>query len=127
MCLIWKRTRIKRVQPLTSTDYSLYSGEFKYGPDQLVRNNVEFLYFTEDGGHTPGVYAIDVAARSYTIFEAYHMVHNTLTTKQQAWHSLPMGLKCMPVFKTAVAKCRANMIVGAFSRFGVMMDVHLMG
>lgn len=31
-------------------DYSLYSGEFKNGPDQVVRNGAgELLYLTEDG------------------------------------------------------------------------------
>ena len=34
----------------TTSDYSLYSGEFQHGPDQLVRNDGQFLYFTEDGG-----------------------------------------------------------------------------
>ena len=58
-------------------DYSLLSGEFKpefrHSPDQLVRNeqNDNFLYFTEDGGRTPGVYAIDAEGRSFAIFEAY--------------------------------------------------------
>ena len=53
-------------------DYSLHSGQFKHGPDQLVKNgNGNFLYFTEDGGKTPGVYAIDSSGQSYSIFEAY--------------------------------------------------------
>ena len=34
----------------TTDDYSLYTGEFSNGPDQLVRNgDGDFLYFTEDG------------------------------------------------------------------------------
>lgn len=33
----------------TTSDYSLYDGEFKHGPDQLVQNEGgQFLYFTED-------------------------------------------------------------------------------
>ena len=33
-------------------DYSLYTGEFSNGPDQIVRNgDGDFLYFTEDGKH----------------------------------------------------------------------------
>ena len=55
----------------STNDYSLYSGEFKHSPDQLVRNDGDFLYFTEDGGHTAGVYAIDAVGQSYAIFEAY--------------------------------------------------------
>jgi hypothetical protein len=35
-------------------------GEFGNSPDQIVRNNDgHFLYFTEDGGSTPGVYVLD--------------------------------------------------------------------
>jgi len=55
----------------STSDYSLYNGEFKHAPDQLVRNDGEFLYFTESGGGTPGVYSIDAAGQSYAIFEAY--------------------------------------------------------
>lgn len=62
-------------QVSATNDYSLFSGEFKHGPDQLVRNDGEdegnFLYFTEDGGKTPGVYAIDEQGKYYAIFEAY--------------------------------------------------------
>ena len=51
-------------------------GEFKHQPDQLVRNSkhasAQWLYFTEDGGRTPGVYAIDTeTGMKYSIFEAY--------------------------------------------------------
>mmetsp|Transcript_20038 Transcript_20038/g.37717 ORF Transcript_20038/g.37717 Transcript_20038/m.37717 type:complete len:576 (+) Transcript_20038:247-1974(+) len=55
----------------STKDYSLYSGEFKNRPDQLATNDGEFLYFTEEGGQTPGVYAIDAEGQSYAIFEAY--------------------------------------------------------
>ena len=34
----------------STRDYAFYSGEFRHGPDQLVRNDGQFLYFTEDGG-----------------------------------------------------------------------------
>ncbi len=54
----------------STDDYVLYSGVFKNGPDQLVRQG-KFLYFTEDGGKTPGVYAIDADSNTYSIFEAY--------------------------------------------------------
>lgn len=51
-------------------------GEFKHQPDQIVRNSkhasAQWLYFTEDGGRTPGVYAIDTdTGMKYSIFEAY--------------------------------------------------------
>lgn len=54
----------------STDDFVLYSGAFKHEPDQLVRNG-NFLYFTEDGGKTPGVYAIDADGNSFSIFEAY--------------------------------------------------------
>ena len=47
-------------------------GKFENSPDQIVRNNGgDFLYFTEDGGSTPGVYAMDTNGSMYAIFEAY--------------------------------------------------------
>ena len=62
-------------------------GEFRHQPDQIVRNNGSgakstspWLYFTEDGGKTPGVYAVDtetsssgdeLGTKKYSIFEAY--------------------------------------------------------
>jgi len=54
----------------STDDYVMYSGVFKNSPDQLVRKG-KYLYFTEDGGKTPGVYAIDADVNSYSIFEAY--------------------------------------------------------
>lgn len=58
-----------------STAGGLPVGEFLHSPDQIVRNNGgDFLYFTEDGGDTAGVYAIDASSpsppRRYAIFEA---------------------------------------------------------
>ena len=65
----------------STNEYTLYNGEFKHSPDQLVRNDGHFLYFTEDGGKTPGVYAIDAAGQSFSIFEAYdQMYFNDETT-----------------------------------------------
>ena len=55
-------------------------GEFLHQPDQIVRNrgsggsttSTPWLYFTEDGGRTPGVYAVDTeTGTKYSIFEAY--------------------------------------------------------
>jgi secreted PhoX family phosphatase len=51
-------------------------GEFSNSPDQIVRNNGgDFLYFTEDGGSTPGVYVLDLSGNMYAIFEAYNAVY----------------------------------------------------
>ena len=51
-------------------------GEFSNSPDQIVRNNGgDFLYFTEDGGSTPGVYALDPSGDMHAIFEAYDPIY----------------------------------------------------
>ena len=56
----------------SSTDGGLLGdGAFKHSPDQLIRNEGEFLYFTEDGGKSVGVYAVDASGQRYAIFEAY--------------------------------------------------------
>ncbi|KAL7549172.1 hypothetical protein ACHAWF_012450 [Thalassiosira exigua] len=57
----------------STRDPDLYLGEFGHQPDQVVRNGEEgeLLYFTEDGGDTPGVYAIDAEGNYYAIVEAY--------------------------------------------------------
>ena len=57
----------------STKEYELYDGEFQHSPDHLARTNEEgqFLYFTEDGGRTAGVYCIDADGNAYTIFEAY--------------------------------------------------------
>eukprot|EP00956_Cyclotella_meneghiniana_P042393 scaffold248441_cov63-Cyclotella_meneghiniana.AAC.8 len=49
-------------------------GSFTDSPDQIVRGlgDTNVLYFTEDGGKSLGVYAIDKTnRRRYTVFEAY--------------------------------------------------------
>ena len=51
-------------------------GKFSNSPDQIVRNNRgEFLYFTEDGGSSPGVYTLDPSGSMYAIFEAYDAIY----------------------------------------------------
>ncbi len=46
-------------------------GSFNASPDQVVKGIKRFLYFTESGGKTPGVYARDSRTGTYmTIFEA---------------------------------------------------------
>lgn len=54
-----------------TNDEVLGDGEFRHSPDQLIRNDGEFLYLTEDGGKTPGVYAVDSSGEKYAIIEAY--------------------------------------------------------
>ncbi|KAL7469681.1 hypothetical protein ACHAXS_009935 [Conticribra weissflogii] len=59
---------------MSSTNGALLGGgEFTNSPDQLIRNEGGFLYFTEDGGKTPGVYAvgIDSSGQRFAVFEAY--------------------------------------------------------
>ena len=48
-------------------------GEFRNSPDQIVRNGGgDYLYLTEDGGDTVGVYSIHKpTGKKHTIFEAY--------------------------------------------------------
>lgn len=59
----------------TSTKESalLGQGEFRNQPDQIVRNNDgDYLYLTEDGGSSPGVYSRHIpTGERYAIFEAY--------------------------------------------------------
>lgn len=46
-------------------------GSFNALPDQVIKGTKRFLYFTESGGKTPGVYARDLHTGNYmTIFEA---------------------------------------------------------
>ncbi len=46
-------------------------GSFNAMPDQVIKGTKRFLYFTESGGKTPGVYARDLHTGKYmTIFEA---------------------------------------------------------
>ena len=59
------------------------AGEFRHSPDQIVRNNEgEYLYLTEDGGKTVGVYAIHTqTGQRYAIFESHYdkYVHDETT------------------------------------------------
>ena len=47
-------------------------GEWNHSPDQIVNGKGDYLYFTEDGGKTVGVYVIHkTTGKRYTMFEAY--------------------------------------------------------
>jgi len=65
-----------------STDYRLFSGDdgsFNSQPDQIkLITGQEVLYFTEDGGSSPGIYVRDNVSGKYgTIFEAWHSRYNS--------------------------------------------------
>ena len=46
-------------------------GSFNAAPDQVIKGAKRFLYFTESGGKTPGVYVRDMITGKYmTMFEA---------------------------------------------------------
>jgi len=58
----------------SSTEFGVLvgGGEFRHSPDQIVRNDGDYLYLTEDGGKTVGIYALHKpTGKRYTIFEAY--------------------------------------------------------
>jgi hypothetical protein len=53
----------------TYRDHLDGGGSFTAQPDQLIQHK-DALYFTEDGGRTPGVFVYD-GSRYYALFEAY--------------------------------------------------------
>ncbi len=74
-----KSTQKLFVLDLESMTYSLETtglnfagkGSFNAMPDQVIKGSKKFLYFTESGGKTPGVYVRDMQSGNYmTIFEA---------------------------------------------------------
>lgn len=76
-----KKTRTLFILNLTTMTYESErtgdqfsgKGSFNAQPDQVVlagENFKRWIYFTEDGGSTPGVYVRDVKGTYYTIFEA---------------------------------------------------------
>ncbi len=47
-------------------------GAFNNQPDQIIRNEGDYLYLTEDGGSSPGVYSIHKpTGAKYAIFQGY--------------------------------------------------------
>ena len=55
---------------LLKSDHFAGGGEFRNEPDQIIQNG-EYIYFTEDGGSTVGVYAMHISTgERYAIFEA---------------------------------------------------------
>lgn len=73
-------------------------GNFNSSPDQIVRNNEgSFLYLTEDGGSSVGVYSLDAAGQRYAIFEAYDDVYQGDETTGLAFS--PDGKKMYACFQ----------------------------
>lgn len=68
----------KNTYTTTSTERNLFGdGTFTDSPDQIIRGKGgDVLYFTEDGGKSLGVYAIDKNNKRYAIFEAYSQKYN---------------------------------------------------
>lgn len=63
----------------TTNRNRLNGGSFQSGPDNLLQHD-NMLYFTEDGGLTPGVYMTD-GTSYYTIFEGFSdLFHGDETT-----------------------------------------------
>lgn len=83
----------------TSTKDSLFGdGEFTNQPDQIIRGKGgEVIYFTEDGGNTVGVYAIDKNNERYAIFEAYSSLYDGDETTGLAFS--PDGTKMYACFQ----------------------------
>ena len=84
---------------LTKTGTLEWGGWFNHSPDQIVSNNGgEYLYMTEDGGKTPGVYAIHKpTGKRYTMFEAYTDQYHHDETTGLAFS--PDGTKMYAVFQ----------------------------
>ena len=80
-------------------------GTFKNGPDQLVRNHGgEYLYLTEDGGDTAGVYAVHKSTgERYAIFEADSESYNDDETTGLAFS--PDGTKMYAAFQDCGCDC----------------------
>lgn len=77
------------------------AGEFWHSPDQIIRNNGggdKYIYMTEDGGNTVGVYAIcRQTGEKYAIFEAYNGKYKNDETTGLAFS--PDGRKMYAAFQ----------------------------
>ena len=83
----------------SSTESSLFGdGKFTDSPDQIIRGKRgAFSYFTEDGGRTVGVYAVDKMNKRYAIFQAYSQKYNGDETTGLAFS--PDGKKMYACFQ----------------------------
>jgi hypothetical protein len=83
----------------SSTKYGILPGGGDFGgtPDAIL-NEGEYLYFTEDGGKTAGVYAVHRSTgERYAIFEAYDDVYKNDETTGLAFS--PDGMKMYAAFQ----------------------------
>lgn len=91
-------------------------GEFGNSPDQIVRNNGgDFLYFTEDGGSTPGVYALDSSGRMHGMFEAYDSMYKGDETTGLAFS--PDGNKMYASFQDCGCEVSYDVDCGCLFQF----------
>jgi hypothetical protein len=75
-------------------------GTFNFQPDQIVRNG-DYLYFTEDGGSTAGVYATHKSSGvKYAVFEAISNFYRNDETTGLAFS--PDGKKMYAAFQDCV-------------------------
>lgn len=89
---------------VASTKNNLFGdGSFTNSPDQIITGKGgEVLYFTEDGGKSVGVYAIDKSNKRYAIFEAYGLMYNGDETTGLAFS--PDGTKMYACFQDCGCK-----------------------
>lgn len=87
-----------------STNEKLFGdGSFEGSPDQIIRGKGgDLLYFTEDGGRSAGVYALDRENQRYAIFEAYSGLYNGGETTGLAFS--PDGKKMYASFQDCGCK-----------------------
>lgn len=77
----------------------LGGGEFNHSPDQIVSGHVgDYLYFTEDGGGSPGVYAMHKSTgKRFSMFEGYSDMYKNDETTGLAFS--PDGTKMYAAFQ----------------------------
>jgi hypothetical protein len=92
-------------------------GAFNSQPDQIVRNG-EYLYFTEDGGGTTGVYAAHKSTGAkYAIFEAIFNLYSNDETTGLAFS--PNGTRMYAAFQdcTFLGLCTSSLNCGCLLEF----------
>lgn len=80
-----------------------------------MRNDGPFLYFTEDGGRTAGVYAIDAEGQSFAVFEAYGRQYFDDETTGLAFS--PDGTKMFACFQDCGCKVSGGVDCGCLYMF----------
>ena len=90
-----------------------------------MKVNFKFLYFTEDGSKTPGVYAVD-SSRERGMPSLKLMARNAWVTRPPGWHLAQTEQRCMRAFKIVGVMLQAVLIVVASWNSGVMTEDHSM-